>query len=351
MALISLMSSHRTRSAVLAGAAVLSVGAIALSAGAASAAGVGPSSTPATATGYMVAPYVDMSNSQESLLNTAITGKALKAFTAAFVIGEGCNQIWGDTEPIGHDPYIDPEIAKAKSEGASVIISSGGAAGDALAWTCTTQSSVTAGYMAIVKDYAITHLDFDIEGAAIADTASIARNMTALAAVQKSDPAVKVSLTMPVLPTGLTSDGVAVLQAAKTAGAKISIVNIMTMDYYEGTSQNMGADAIAAAKATLKQMKSVNSAYTYANLGITPMIGVNDDGSTFSLANANSVVSWARTNHVGRLSFWAVTRDQACAAGSLPNKLPGWGVTPFASSTCSGVSQSQLQFTGDFVAF
>ena len=83
---------------------------------------------------YSVAPYVDMSNGQEGLLDTAITGHQLKAYTAAFVIGEGCNQIWGDTLPIGNDSYTDPEIARAKSEGASVIISSCGASGEPLAW-------------------------------------------------------------------------------------------------------------------------------------------------------------------------------------------------------------------------
>ena len=82
---------------------------------------------------YSVAPYVDMSNGQEGLLDTAVTGHHLKAYTAAFVLGEGCNQVWGDTLPIGNDSYTDPEIARAKAEGVSVIISSGGASGLPLA--------------------------------------------------------------------------------------------------------------------------------------------------------------------------------------------------------------------------
>lgn len=83
-----------------------------------------PASSAAGSSVYSVAPYVDMSNSQEGLLDTAITGHKLKAYTAAFVLGVGCNQIWGDTLPIGNDSYTDPLIAKAKSEGASVIVSS-----------------------------------------------------------------------------------------------------------------------------------------------------------------------------------------------------------------------------------
>jgi chitinase len=97
----------------------------------------------------------------------------------------------------------------------------------------------------------------------------------------------------------------------------------------------MGQAAIKAGQATLAQMKSVDSSYAYANLGITPMIGTNDDGSTFTLANAATLKSWANANGVGRLSMWSENRDQACAGGN------GGG----ASSTCSGVSQNKLAFT------
>ena len=289
---------------------------------------------------YAVAPYVDMSANTESLLDSAITGHGLKAYTAAFVIGTGCNQIWGDTLPIGNDSYTDPEIARAKSEGASVIISSGGAAGEPLAWTCSTQSSINSGYQALINDYGVTQLDFDVEGAAVADTAAAARQMSAMKTLKASNPNLRFSMTLAVLPSGLTGDGVNVLKAAKNAGIKIDVVNIMTMDYYQG-SQDMGAAALSAARNTLAQMQGVDSSYTYANLGITPMIGVNDDGSQFTLANANSVEQFASQNGVGRLAFWSVGRDQACPGGN------GGG----AQATCSGISQSSLAFTSAFVPY
>jgi hypothetical protein len=280
-----------------------------------------------------------MSNSQEGLLDTAITGHKLKAYTAAFVLGVGCNQIWGDTLPIGNDSYTDPLIAKAKSEGASVIISSGGASGEPLAWTCSTQSSIDAGYQAIINDYGVTQLDFDIEGAAIADTAAAARQMQAMKDLKAANPNLQFSMTLPVLTSGLTGDGVNILKAAKNAGIKIDVVNIMAMDYYAGTGTEMGQGAISAAKATLAQMQSVDSGYTYANLGITPMIGKNDDGSTFTLADAQTVETFAAQNSVGRLAFWAITRDQACSGTA--NSLP----------TCSEISQNSLAFTDAFVPY
>ncbi|MFI6406020.1 carbohydrate binding domain-containing protein [Streptomyces sp. NPDC050548] len=298
-----------------------------------------PASSAAGSSVYSVAPYVDMSNSQEGLLDTAITGHQLKAYTAAFVLGVGCNQIWGDTLPIGNDSFTDPLIAKAKSEGASVIISSGGASGEPLAWTCSTQSSIDAGYQAVINDYGVTQLDFDIEGAAIADTAAVARQMQAMKDLKASNPNLKFSMTLPVLTSGLTGDGVNIVKAAKTAGIKIDVLNIMAMDYYAGTGTEMGQAAVSAAKATLAQMQSVDSGYTYANLGITPMIGKNDDGSTFTLADAQTVESFAAQNSVGRLAFWAITRDQAC--GGSANSLP----------TCSQISQNSLAFTDAFVPY
>lgn len=298
-----------------------------------------PAGNAAAGSVYSVAPYVDMSNSQEGLLDTAVTGHGLKAYTAAFVLGEGCTQIWGDTLPIGNDSYTDPEIAKAKSEGASVIISSGGASGEPLAWTCSTQSSIDAGYQAIINDYGVTQLDFDVEGAAIADTAAAARQMQAMKDLKASNPNLQFSMTLPVLTSGLTGDGVNILKAAKNAGIKIDVVNIMTMDYYAGTGTEMGQAALSAARATLAQMQSVDSGYTYANLGITPMIGKNDDGSTFTLADAQTVESFAAQNSVGRLAFWSANRDQPCSGSA--NSL----------STCSEISQNSLAFTDAFVPY
>ncbi|MFF7356290.1 carbohydrate binding domain-containing protein [Streptomyces filipinensis] len=301
---------------------------------------VAPAGSAAAASSvYSVAPYVDMSNGQEGLLDTALTAHRLKAYTAAFVLGEGCTQIWGDTLPVGNDPYTDPEIARAKSEGASVILSSGGASGEPLAWTCSTQSSIDAGYQALVDDYGVTQLDFDVEGAAVADTAAAARQMRAMKDLKASDPGLRFSMTLPVLPSGLTNDGVNILKAAKNAGIQIDVVNIMAMDYYAGTGTEMGQAAVSAAKATLAQMQSVDSGYTYASLGITPMIGKNDDGSTFTLADARTVESFAEQNGVGRLAFWSVNRDQPCSGSA--NSLP----------TCSEISQSSLAFTDAFVPY
>ncbi len=301
----------------------------------------------ATAAGtYAVAPYVDMGESTESMLNTALTSKGLKSYTAAFVIGVGCNQEWGDTEPIGGDPFIDPEIAKAKSAGAALIISSGGADGYSIAGTCTNQSTINSSLQKIISTYGAKALDFDIEGAAVADTAAATRLYTAMKTLKSSNPGLVFSITIPVTPTGMDNYGVGLVQAAHKAGVKIDVVNLMAMDYYAGTGEEMGTAAINAAKGALTQMKSIDSSYGYANVGLTPMIGVNDDGSTFTLADASKVESFAASNGLGRLSFWSLTRDVSCG-GSAAQAV----ARPASSPTCSGVSQSQLAFTSTFAKY
>ena len=295
------------------------------------------SAAPASASVGQVAPYVDMSNSQEGVLNTAISSDGLRSFTAAFTIGEGCSDIWGDTLPVGSDPTIAGEISSAKAAGASVIVSSGGSAGEPISFTCTNQSTIDAAYQAIINDYGTDDLDFDIEGAAIADTTGIDQTFQAMKDLKASNPGLVWSVTVPVLPSGLDNYGTALLQDAQNMGVTIPIVNVMAMDYYQGDIE-MGNAAISAAENTLSQMKAVNGSYTYANVGITPMIGVNDDGSTFTLADASSVASWASSNGIGRLAFWSVDRDQACPGGN------GGAASP----TCSGISQSTGQFTSAF---
>ena len=53
------------------------------------------------------------------------------------------------------------------------------------------------------------------------------------AAAQGKD--LQVWYTLPVLPTGLTGDGLYVLQSAQKYGVKVAGVNLMTMDFGAGS--------------------------------------------------------------------------------------------------------------------
>lgn len=301
--------------------------------------GTGGGSAPGGGSVGKVAPYVDMSNNQEPMLNKAAQA-GLKSYTAAFVIGAGCAPIWGDTLPVTNDPAMDQEIATAKADGATPIVSFGGAGGTELAMACTTESSLQAAYQSVITHLGVTHIDFDIEGAMLDYTSDNNLRFQAIAKLEAADPGLVVSVTLPVLPTGLAADGVAFLALAKQDAARIDLVNVMAMDYGSSFTGDMGQEAIQAAQSTLTQAKADWPSDTYANIGVTPMIGQNDNSAEdFSEADAQSLVSWADTAHLGRLGFWSVDRDQPCS-GSVSG-LP----------SCSEISQSALDFTRIFDSY
>ena len=316
-------------------------------------AGQSPASSPVQATtssgggggggSFPVAPYADMTNNQEPMLNQAATQAGLKAFSAAFVIGNGCTPIWGDTLPVTNDPTVTSEITTAESDGAQPIVSFGGADGVELADSCTNLSQLTAAYQSVINTLHVTHIDFDIEGAEIAYTSNNNMRFQAISQLEASNPGLVVSVTIPTLPSGPDNNGDAFLQEAKANGTRVDVINVMAMDYYgswDSGGANMGSYAVEAAQNTLAYAQTLWPDMTYANIGVTPMIGQNDDpAEVFTEANAQSLESFAQQNGLGRLSFWSVDRDQPCGGGI--SGLP----------SCSEISQQPLDFTRIFTKY
>ncbi len=241
----------------------------------------------------------------------------------------GCTPEWGGVTPIGSDP-VAAQIGALRAMGGDVRISFGGEDGSELAETCTSVSQLQAAYQQVISAYDVNKLDFDIEGAAIDNTAANNRRDQALAALQQQDKGLQISFTLPVLPSGLTSDGVAVLTGAAQAGVQISAVNVMAMDYGDGAAPNpagnMGTFAIDAATATDAQVASVlgiSDAAAWPKIAVTPMIGVNDTSDEiFTLANAQQLAAFAATKHLAWLSMWSAARDQQCPGGAQPSAEP-----------------------------
>jgi hypothetical protein len=194
-------------------------------------------------------------------------------------------------------------------------------------------SSLVAAYSTVIDKYGLTWIDFDIEGWWVQDQASIDRRNQAARQLQIKYPNLRITYCLPVMPTGLTADGVNIINKAKAAGVNIYGVNVMAMDYGQ-SNQQMGSAAISAAQNTRSQ--------TGLNIGITPMIGKNDtQNETFTLSNASQVMTFAQsTSWVNMLAMWSVNRDNGGCAGSTS-----------ASPTCSGLSQSQYAFVNIFKPF
>jgi chitinase len=281
------------------------------------------------------APYAELWNSSSTLM-TAYNATGNKYYTLAFMISQGtCNaSIDGDTAIT--DSGWNSAINSLRAVGGDVIASFGGASGTELASSCTSVSSLQTQYQRVIDQFNLTRVDLDIEGAALDDTAAVDRRNQALANLQVQYAAagktLAVDYTLPVLPTGLLQNSINLLNNAKSHNLNVNLVNIMTMDY--GYATDMGAAATQAATALHTQLGSVwttkTSAQLWAMEGNTPMIGVNDTTSeVFTTGNASTLESFAASNGIQELSFWALGRD---------------------NSATSGTSQTAYQFTNIFKA-
>jgi chitinase len=322
------MKARRRNIALLAATAPLLAGA-----------GVAVFSTSASAAGpsfpaHYAAPYLQVSTGDVGDMQADRSTTGLKYYTLAFLIPQsGCTPYWEADG--GGVTTFNSEISQLQSQGGQVIISSGGASGGELAQTCTNVSSLTSAYANIVNSTGVNRLDFDIEGGTLSDTSSTTRRDQALAALQRQNPNVQVDFTLAVAPNGLpTGNGseYALLQDAQAQGVKVSVVNIMTMDF--GGGSNDLADAESAAQDTAGQLAGlygISTSAAYGMMGLTPIAGTNDDGTVFSQSDAQSLESFAASNGVQELSFWEVDgydKGDGYAYSSIFNQITGGGSPP-----------------------
>jgi hypothetical protein len=284
---------------------------------------------------HVFAPYVDMTLYPTYDLVAAARSQGLRYFSLAFIVASPSNQpAWGGYAEyqIGSafDAQVKNQIATLRSMGGDVVVSFGGVANRELAEVITDPAALQRAYQAVIDAYGLTHIDFDIEGAALGNRASVDRRNLAIAGLQQAAAVagrpLDVSYTLPVLPSGLTVDGLYLLQSAVRAGANTSLVNVMAMDYGDSAAPNpagkMGDYAIAAANSLFSQLKGLYGSRTDAQLwqmvGVTPMIGLNDITSEkFDQQEARELVSFAQQKGIGRVAFWSLNRDQQNAAGAI----------------------------------
>jgi hypothetical protein len=304
---------------------------------------------------HYYAPYVDSTLWPLYDFVGAAKSSGLRFFTLAFITADTANKpAWGgysayDVGTSDFDAQMKTNVAALRAIGGDMMVSLGGAAGQELAQVMTNVNALTAAYRSVVTAYGLTHIDFDIEGAAVADRASIDRRSQAIAAVQKAAVAaghkLDVWLTLPVLPTGLTADGIYVVQSALKYGVNIAGVNIMTMDYGDSAAPSpaghMGDYATQAATSLFGQLQTayggtLTDSQIWAKVGLTPMIGMNDITSeVFTQADAQKILAFAQQHGIDRISIWSLNRDYQNSAGAIN----------YVDNFSSSLVQSPLQFS------
>lgn len=287
----------------------------------------------ATEVSTTYAPYVNATDASD--LDDA--GSAA-AYNLAFVIADGdeCTPAWNGVEAID-DSAVKSRISALTASGASVRVSFGGASGTELAEACDSASELAEAYGAALDAAGSTEADFDVEGDALKDSDSVGLRSEAIALLQEDRPDLSVSFTLPVMPSGLDDDSVALLDSANDNAVQVTTVNIMTMNYASSYDGDMGDYAEQAAEATHEQLMDIfgtSDSTAWGALALTSMLGVNDvDNETFTLEDAAQVREFAEEKGVAWVSMWATFRDQECGDGASDEL-----------TDCSGVDQEDGAF-------
>jgi hypothetical protein len=219
-------------------------------------------------------------------------------------------------------PNALTDIKAFVAAGGHVKASFGGADGKYVESECSDAASLATAISNFVDATGITDLDFDIEqGPVLTDAVNTMRGQ-ALKMVQDAKD-ILVAFTLAANPSpngGLDSRGVSVVTQAVNAGVQVSHVNLMVMDYGNmpaGTAlAPIAIGSLTDGNAQLRKIiPGLTTEQAWAMLGATPDIGKNDDNEVFSLADAQSLASFAITNKLGLVSFWSIQRDQVCGHG------------------------------------
>ena len=262
-----------------------------------------------------VAPYFETwayggGYTPTTLMQAKSSGGVLAATMAFGVSGGGCTLGGGLEANMSGAGKTD--IVNFQAAGGRVILSFGGASGTYLENACSDDAMFNL-INNILSTTGARAIDFDVEGDQL-DIASLnTRRSNVAKRLQAAYPGLYVSFTLPVDPSGLEDDALAVLRSAHGAGVSVNVVNVMAMDYGDASS-TMGARAISAATGTFNQIKTIftgkTDAQLWAMVGVTPMIGVNDTTSeVFRQADATQLTTFAQQKGLGLLSYWALQRD------------------------------------------
>lgn len=296
---------------------------------------------------HYFAPYSYDASNQTDLVALA-RASGTRFFTLAFIAnarGSVCRASWNSRQPVGF--WMRVSINALRAIGGDVSVAFGG---EDLARTCPTLENLLGQYRLVVDTYNLTHLDFDIEGRNLGDLRANQLRNRAVASLQRefalAGRRLTVSYTLPTNVTGLTPSGVNLLRDAVQAGVHLAGINVMAMNYYSQNApgNEMAQNAIRTTTSVFRQLRLVypdrTPAQLWAMLGITPMIGVNNDQrEVFTLQDARALLNFAEQRHIARLAFWSIQRDDRCGRGEV------------APHFCSGVPQLPYQYARTFASF
>lgn len=266
-----------------------------------------------------------------------------------------CEVYWnGDPRTPIAASLFGKDIAAIRARGGDVIASFGGGVWGTvkteLASACTDVAAIATAYENVITTYNLTRIDFNIEGDPLWDKDGVDRRNKALKLVQdwavRQHRALQVSYTLAAALQGLPETAMFLLRNALSNGVRVDLVNLMPFDYCDKQRHSMITavkDGVTGVHDQLVDLYPKRSpAELWHMIGVTVMPGIDDcgEGETFTLTNAEKMVSWTADAGVSLLSFWALQRDNGGCPGAKSS-----------SGACSGLAQSTWQFTQIFAPF
>ncbi|WP_217552169.1 carbohydrate binding domain-containing protein [Streptomyces sp. GbtcB6] len=292
-------------------------------------------------TGFkQAAPYLFEGWGDPPSPSTVMSATGIKSFTMAFVLDSGgCAPAWDGSRALtgGVDQTA---INQIKAAGGDITPSFGGWQGSKLGANCSSASALAGAIQKVIDAYGLKSVDMDIENTDEFENEAVqAKILTALKTVKANNPGLKTIVTFGTSTTGPTYYGNRLIEQAQSIGADIDVFTIMPFDF--GGGSDMYGNTVSAAEGLKTKLKSTfgwDDATAYAHIGISGMNGLSDQQETTTPAIWTQIRDWGNSHHIARLAFWAVNRDRGCAGGGVV-------------SNCSGISQSNWQFTSITAGF
>jgi hypothetical protein len=292
---------------------------------------VGSGENAAPPSSWAVAPYIDLTaNNALALMRQAML-QGTRFFNLAFVQSDSSgNASWGGYYPATSGTFATQLLSVINQDrqmGGDVAVSFGGwnacQQGLELGQFIKNAAQLQTQYQDVIHFYGLRRIDFDLEGIAVTNTASVTlRNQVIASLQQGADPGLQVVYTLHAnpegphaTPGGLPADQLGLLRNAIQQGVQVTEVNAMTMDYgpWWVNGRSLGACSIDAAEQVNLQLQGLfgkTAAQAWAMEGITEHIGANAAGSgTFTPADAQTVLQFIRQTHPATISFWSVNKD------------------------------------------
>jgi chitinase len=291
---------------------------------------------------YEGAPYYSVLDGAAPDLGTVMSATGAKAFDLGFILaGNGCTPAWNGTDPVSSDTQVAAAINEVRSDGGDVIASMGGYNGTKLGAVCGSASATAAAYQQVINTYGLHAFDFDLEEPEIESSSAIANELGAAQILQRNNPGLFISVTIPATTSGANWFGQQLLDEAKSLGFTPDDYTIMPFDggFSGGSSQ---VTALQDFNAQLVATFGWTSAQAYAHEGFSGMNGRTDSAEYFYQSDFQTVLSFAEHNGMSRFTFWSVNRDRECNPPDNNGTL---------SSECSSVAQNSWDFTAYAVAF